>query len=361
MRFEMYGDQFRAYYSDQVIHGNWNSMATTLRAKGNLFSRLIFSGNEMSAEQADSMSRLIEKYSANTLMELQLVDMHADHLIIATNRTFPNVKSFTLNRGIYPDQLRLHQIYPNLEALAIIPSDDKPIQSLHRHYSKLIHLTLNTDSFDNVNLRPLIELNGQLRSLKLNHMPSRNTLQYINDNLPELKTLNLQCESHACYRQDDHQAGTIHMDNVRHFIMRNGPSTPKRIRLRFEHLDSLEIDSDHLSDEIIRFIEENKHVKSLSLPSFVNPEDFERVVDVISKMPALEEITVAWWSSWDTLKMHRLFAEASSHKLKVVEIRSNYQYRRPYQSIPITWRLLNEKCIYFTSVVGVAQRFVPHN
>lgn len=315
-------------------------MVITLETAPSSIKRLIVDGYELTKTEAETISHHIEHNLFDSLIELSLDFLFVDYLVVEANRTFANVKSLSIIGGHQSDALRLHEIFPNFQKLHIFRTNERPLQSLHRRYSQLIDLSFYALDHDNVNLQPLIRSNPQIQSLKLNSMPSIATLECIEQHLPNLKTLNIQCDERGCHRQYPANAGDVRLRQVRNFIINMGQLDAQHIPIEFEQLESLEIDVKSPGNATFRLIKDNAFVRKLALPSLVMAKDFERIVDIAVGMPALTDITLTWWEKFDSVLVHRLFDEAT-HLYVAKFIVDNFCRERFLTIAPRRWNLAN--------------------
>lgn len=338
VRFAINADEKSHTYKNEILVKDVNSMLAMLQTKHNSIKRLKVDGYDLSRDDAETISHHIAQNASTSLIELSVDFLFDDYLLVAANHTFANVKSLSIIGGHQSDVLRLHEIFPNIEKLFLFRTNERPMESLQRQYPQLIELSFYSLDYDNVNLQPLIQLNPQIRHLKLNAIPNIATLECIEQYLPNLETLNIQCNARGCDRQYFER---IHMSHVKHFIINLSQRDTKRIPITFERLESLQIDGKFVSDAAARLIENNRFVRKLALPSVIMAEEFKRVVDMAIELPTLKEITLAWWGGFDPLDVHRLF-DAANH-LYVVRFIVDRFCREKFMVLASSrWKLVSE-------------------
>lgn len=355
IRFELIPGRYTKLYGNEIGIHSINTIVNILKARGFLIQRLSFDGYQLSPTEALRISQHIEENASDSLIDLRLIDIDGvDYLLADTNTTFTDIKSLEITRGFYTDNLRLHQIFPKLEELFFTPTNDSQIQSIQRHYKELQHLAFYSLNYDNVNLQPLLQLNPQLQRLSLNTMPNLATLQCIDDNLPNLSTLDLQCAWHGCSRPFENLE-PIHLNYVQNFIISIGDYVPYNIPITFDRLESLDIDAKEFRGSVVQLIRENRHVKALSLPIF-EPADFKCMVEIVRELPALREITFTWSegvATCDQLVMYRLLTKAD--KLNVIKFRmeTGDNFEKLTTLIPNEWQLDKRDEIYLRNSLGL--------
>lgn len=346
-----------------VFAGNYESMINILETNGNLIKSLTFVFNDLTIEEATNVSQLIEKYTSATLTQLILINVtEADHLLAGVERTFHSVKSLTIIRGIHADNLRLHEIYPNIEKLHISRSNKTPLHTLNQQYKKMKQLTFFTVYEDNAHASPLIKLNPNINSLVLDHMPSLATLQTISDTLVKLVTFEIQCYLEECVREFEHD-GHVNFKGVTHFIIDMGriaKRAPERIPITFDHLETLQIRVDALKSVVVDLIKNAKHLKSLALPSTVNATEMTRLADVAKELPPIQQMTLTWNPHWRGSDLQRLLMRAPALKSIKLLVEDKSLGQQAAGSFPNGWRIVSEKNVAGTDAVELDIRKSAH-
>lgn len=312
IRFDLYSSlSTRPLEPNEIIISNYDIAITTLQYHGNSIKKLSFNGEMFKKHEMIEISHHIAEYTSKTLMEISLINVD-DFLLSTTNRSFTNVTSVKIQCDKYADKMKLYQIYPKMQRFQFVfQLLGVPLSSLVQYYNRLEHLELLDSGGilgENVNIRPIIEMNPHIQSLVLNRFPERELLQVINEYLPLLKSLSLTMGFLDSYEKER----SVHFNGVKSFVidcMHSGwdwNDTFDRFPITFERLEVLDIKTWSLDDISMRLIEQNEQLKELSLTEMDTSGGLSRVLSSIKHLHELEVITVQWFgniSQGDTLRL----------------------------------------------------------
>lgn len=193
------------------------------------------------------------------------------------NKNFPNLQSLKLGRNTYwnPSSIRVH--FPMLTHLAF--------------YDRMMHSTCSRFQEEDIEL--LLKMNPQLEKLELvlDHKYSAELIQRMHENLPRLQELKLYYTTRMQMAMASSKP--IHFENV----VKLNISCNERIdipftfnKLKFFELITT-IDSARELVELVKFIDKNKHLKSIKL-IFFGLDDFPNFLELENILKYIEKLSI---------------------------------------------------------------------
>lgn len=285
-----------AITTNAITIGQYEAAAEFLRNFGDLITSFDFSSFYLSDTEIDALSHVIEENCTNSLKQIKLCDAGLK-LVAQVKQSFNNVIEVDLSNFAHTYNIELNRIFPNMKTLNVEVQYPIELTSIVQYYPNLTNLQFTEVGYydeDSI-LFDVLQLNPQLHSLKVNRFFKAEELQFINKNLQELKTLELSSYPDHLFEPDENEI--IHMDNVKHFVLKEEHSTFRshhQIPITFAHLQSIEIFSMKLSMPLQRLIQQNDKLKMISLPWIETMESFARILDIVGQLNELEEIRLKW-------------------------------------------------------------------
>lgn len=341
VRFDTYGSK-EERNPNEIVLSNYDIILQTLRRFGSFIKKLIFSGDTFEFDQIAEISHHIAEYSAQSLIEITLVNVD-NYLLSTTNQIFHRVKTVKIRCASFIDNFRLNHIYPMMKTLKFtLNTPSRVLLSLRRQYEHLENVAFyeTVSTGENINFRPVFELNPQIRSLELPRFPSHDLLQVINDSLPNLESLSVSCYP-LNYLHSYENGQNVHLINVKRFTISlpwQSPETLDHFPITFENLESLEVASSRLFDVPVRLIEQNEHLKVLSLATLNVTPNFANILNVIKRLTELEAITLQWTEAVAQSELWRLMNKVGKLRNVTFIIEQSSDFNKLI--VPDEWKLL---------------------
>lgn len=313
---------------NEIHFDNYDAIVKLLKNYGHLITKLVYvrpppSSPSFNAEIVE-ISENIAKYCAKTLTEITL-SSDEYYLLSQTNEIFNKVirvNIVQLYSSQQPDStfdgfFKMHKIFPNMEELHLTPNAFKSMENL---YPKMKHLEFSTtQSADDNKLTNLLLFNPQLRSVALNNFPHSSHLEFNNQFLPQLETLQIPFDN--VNELASYHKNPVHFKNVKKFIVavsERNFDVSTNFPITFEQLDALEIISNYSTEVAFKLIEQNDKLKVLSMP-----HNDLYVLDAMNQWTELEQITAQWSSHIVETEVQRLIGNAE--KLTTITFVVPYQ------------------------------------
>lgn len=259
------------------------------------------------------------------------------------NKWFPNARSLALLEPIIlsrTDVVCLEQEFPKLEHLAIVDSKhhgDGDRYGFEGKYDSVVKAV-----FSNVNLKAAIDLNPQLRSLKLKHNGSNivplaycnsciditpNLLAYINEKLPLLDELDLVVVTGVNINTLLYAPQHIEVPQHIHFkclrkirFVVNSSDTMKHYSISTSKPAKLIIDACYLNESLSVFLQQNKMWSKIVFYGDWSHKSYERIKLHLQKLPVLSSIKISVNGSMDGKQNQVLSLLNESKYLKKLKI-----------------------------------------
>lgn len=264
--------------------GEFNAAHKFLQHFGDLVQALHLdtSYSFLTKEQLAIIYRDIEQYCYKTLVQLELKWTDA-YLMSETKQTFERLIHVSIEQSHHKDNFDIKRIVPNLETLAF-KCHTTPALSVVDTYPKLRHLGVFDWGQLNI-LKPLIKSNPQLESLRLDNLPTAGDQYYIDNNLPNLRTLSILGSSSKLNTNQ-----FTHYRFVENFSISVG-LTP--LPITFANLRNLTISTRKNTAVLGQMFDQNPHLKVFTH----NTDGWVIGYDIIIRhirYSELEELTINW-------------------------------------------------------------------
>lgn len=325
-----------------IVITKYETILSTLRNFGHFIEKLIFLGAPFNFNQIREISHYIAEYSSQSLIELTLINVDI-HLLTTTNQTFHRVERLNIRYSSYIDNFRLDEIYPSMKTFKIAFNfPNRVFHTLRKSYARLENLEFDETGLDgpNVNFQPIFLLNPQLRSLVLTRFPSPDHLRAINDLLHSLTSLTVSCYPYL-YLRPYQNGENVHLRHVKRFSIHlpwNSPEILEHFPITFDKLETLEVITHTFFVVPARLIEQNEHLKVLSLPETSLSTNFSAILDVIECLTELEAIILQWSEKVEQSHLWRMMNTIG--KLRFVTLIVEPSTDLDQLIVPNEWKLL---------------------
>lgn len=315
-----------------------------LRSFGHLIRDLKFSGL-FSRTRCNKIYTFIEQYCSNTLVEFELEA--PDFITFSPNQPFKKVTKLLLENSYQVDFSVIDLVFPAVKELTVLSF--QPINpQLSRFFSNLEHLHLVEIFWDNYagiedGIRKFVQTNPQLRTLRLERVPSNELLKYIRDTSKHLESLVIGYSSNVMSAYSE----KINFEHIKKLKVKSVKSSEQESNsmITFQQLESIEIDSfEELLVPIALIRQQNSQLKSITFTNFEG-----NVSDILAEsgpFEALEEVKLSWDSEKD---MGRLLNDFET--LKKITFVWNQSRTQPLVLEPINqilqanWRISSHNLV----------------
>lgn len=298
---------------------------------------------------AEAMSRLINLYCADTLIEIAIFDKHHSFFSQIT-KPFTSVESVELNgdfKNVSSGVLNFGEIFPAMKSLSLSVSTFKRINQIFLNFLNLVELRVRFCDWNYMRIlkesdfEQILRMNPQIRSLKM-HSPSENVLRIANKLLPNLEFLRIEP---SWFDEIFNTGPKISFKNVK--ILELKP-TDNHMHIdgflegvEFKNLE--ELHAMLLQDVVefswwISFIEKNMHLKKFhSIEGCVFDNNIVKLTKTKNKSLIDISLTLGWNVEYESLvnlidenanvqKFHFKFdsKEDTSYGMKISELRRKY-------------------------------------
>lgn len=283
--------------TDEITIFASNHIQRLLTNYGHLIRKIVFSGIFFNITEVEMINQNIVQYCSKSLVELRLIDA-GTHLLSDATTIFDNVTAINL-RLYQSTKLQLQRIYPKLAKLTLTVGETFILPIIDESYSNLMHLVFMefADFTNDSYLINLIQLNPQIRHLHLNRMPTIDFAHLIQANLEHLQTLQVAYNPVGVIEWYAQHNQSIHFKTVKHLIVsiQHSGHSFHRFPMTFEKLEVLDIDLMSFYHVPIGLIQQNPHLKMLSIPlRFVINR--QTILNCIYDLRELNEMKTNWGS-----------------------------------------------------------------
>lgn len=270
------------FSDDQIKIHDYKMILNTLQIFGSKIQRLkmIYSGLDFLKSKI--ITRSINKYCADSLIELEL-DECFDNVLNYMPKPFKKVKNIIFGKSFREmspyEALPMNELFPQIQHLSLILTtfdSQYPICYLPH----LQHLNLHISSEYENNTMNFIQMNPHIRSIDL-RSPTSKILNSVNQVL-----LNLENFTISLYTSEDN---TIHFDSVTKFKAEDSVFYPENIS--FSHLYELSMNCyGEKCNHWINFLRNHQNITRFHIDhSNMNDDQFKR----ITNLPNLIEMTIS--------------------------------------------------------------------
>lgn len=305
-----------------------------LRHFGDLVSKLRFENNwsQLTDTEVTTLTSDIEKYLSDSLVDIELKRV-GNYLLGKTKRVFSNVTYVKAVLDKYSDNYDLNRIYPKMETLYLQPSifEEYPAKTVVRTYPNLKDLITIEHGSTNIFI-DLLKVNPRIERLRLNELPSREFLMYI-DNLPHLKELRIVGKQEFPINQ------ITHFRHIEKFAVSISKWQSRAVPFTFDRLEEFSIDLARFVF-LVQFIQQNPKLKVLSINSAYS-RDYSEITSVVSRSN-LQALRVGWSKRYISIEaIHRLMN--ANYTLKKITFFADTlpECEELLKNIPKPWTITN--------------------
>lgn len=267
---------------DQIKIQDYKMILNTLRIFGGEIRRLKMVYNSVDVIKSKVITRAINKYCANSLIELEL-DECFDSVLNYMPKPFKQVKHLIFGksfRGMSPYKvLPMNELFPQIQHLSLF------LTTFDSHYPicylpQLQHLNLDINSeYENQTVN-FIQMNPHIRSIDL-RSPTSKILDSVNRVL-----LNLENITISLYTVEDN---TMHFDSVTKFKAKDSVFYPGNVAFSKLHELSMNCYGEKC-DHWIDFLKKHRNITRFHIGnSNMNDDQFNRITD----LPNLIEMSIS--------------------------------------------------------------------
>lgn len=207
---------------------------------------------------------------------------------------FERVENVHITCNSNCDMLRLNHSFPLMQKLEFQWSAPSNSSFIEHHYPHLKHLNfLDTDfSRNRAHFEMVLRLNPQLLSFHVNELVDAEFLQFVEQELPNLKVLSLS--GFPIDFHDNQHEKIVRFTTVKELsidLYRNY-ATFQHIPLIFDGLEKIELFSRQILYKHIEFILQHKELKEIHIPWYAL--SYEHLMRFVRELPHLVEITTEW-------------------------------------------------------------------
>lgn len=192
------------------------------------------------------LNRLLLRHSSQLLVAVEFHGTTGDYLLGQTKQIVPHVYRVELASNVPANNFQFDQIFPSMSSLSVDVNIFASAKIV-RAYKNLKSLSIsgsqvpeNTTSFER-----LIELNPQIKVLKISYSPRNALLRSISEKLNELWLFWMPCDS---ANPGEHDA-PVHFANVDILYIDATNKCPATLPLTFDRLDNVQFsDVDGMAD-----------------------------------------------------------------------------------------------------------------
>lgn len=282
-------------FQENAIH--LHDLYTTLRfirVFGPVITKLSISNNLHSGE-SNQIAEYLNKYATNSLNSLK-ISVSSENMISKWRNVFRNLIKLNLSVGFHVRDIticHLYELFPNIETLQMAWSANMPPVCLSQYFRRLRHLHfVDINSHSDKNIRELLAVNNNLRSLYMENECDTNFLRFLSQMEPHLKELtitNLKWNffSHTAHNDVIH---LTHLKKLNIEMINGGLKRIEHFPFHFECLEEFELVEQNISNRWVDFIIQQNCLKKLRIASDAWTTDNWHQIS--TKLPKLAELSV---------------------------------------------------------------------
>lgn len=262
----------------------------TLRLYGYLITKLTIHGYNLTYEQITQIAHHIDRYSLESLTQLNL--HHATDMLLQFTDPFTKLVNLRIAEIELDDSLQLNILFPALERLDVTIDNPGNLSSIVHHYPHLQHFGLNEIDWQREFhfVDRFVKANPQIRSFASDNLLSFDSVELLTINWPQLEWLSLT--DHMMDLPFYEPGVIVWFDSVKHFtltINRRTDSIFEPFPLAFSQLDSIQLRSYAISDDLANFIVANENLRKISIP-WTEPKRAVKLFKQLQNVNELNEI-----------------------------------------------------------------------
>lgn len=285
---------------DTIEINEARSCLKMLRAFGAIFTRLKLNFLGIGPRRSTAISRIMNECCANTLIDLDWHNCPKDSMKYATKK-FQKLENLCVVSGNFGVEMcQITYFFPNLHRLEITDVEVADRNCIERTFHGLLHMKLSIESRKGVdflkrNIKTAMNLNPQLTSFSIGYGCDVKLLEYMNDQLPKLKTLEIQKPRKKFY---DDKEEKVHFKLVRNLRLDASDSKESftNIPFTFRCLKRFQLNASFLHrNKWIDFAVQNQKLVELKLLNFhwfyvMEKENLMK----IATLPRLSNLVLDW-------------------------------------------------------------------
>lgn len=288
---------------------------------GHIFSSLHFTVDGFETIECQRFFKHVEKYTPQAVKSIVITGNEIEELANSSyifDKTMKEVVLANADEG----RASLSSIFPFLEELTI--RSNNLSQSIGHHFphlKKCLILSNNYPDVQSLYELEFVRLNPQLREFQTNLYNNASYVRYLNENLPNLESLNLDINVNSANATN---FTNIHFKNVREFTLKlSGDLNQVVIRrnignISFDNLEvfNFQIGRSVYNEEFYDMIVENSGLKKIDTNMQIRSG---HVLEIIEALPELKEVGIYWKNNIsDTLET--LLTLPPPHRLNQIQI-----------------------------------------
>ncbi|XP_055309459.1 uncharacterized protein LOC129573186 [Sitodiplosis mosellana] len=230
--------------------------------------------------------KLIHEKCAKHVIELKLVNCE-EEMFAGVQSAMENVKSLRISCSHLGKCVELDKWFPVIEQLELMHNDG--CVQIQSYFPYLCYLAMDM-CLTTVDIETMLKSAPQLHTLRLWGGIDASLLQFISENLPNLKDLRLN-GFHLVTEQDE----IIRFKSIETLQIFTGflGELPDDIPFEFERLKELRLVADSLGDDWIDFALRQTQLEKLQLDTFWKPEIVDgHLVELATTLTQLKEVDV---------------------------------------------------------------------
>lgn len=286
---------YTAQYGDKFVKYNDNAMKTTgletdvtdttieinesrtclkmMRGFGAVITKLTLNFNGIGLRRSRAITKALNDYCKQSLIKLEWHNC-PENAIMDASQKFINLKSLQIVSGYVGVEMgKIGHYFPKLKRLELSDVEVSDRKCIEHTFHSIVYLKLKIESqkkmdFLKSNVKAALNLNPQLKSFSLTYGCDVKLLNYINDKLPLLESLEIQNPRKKFFDTDEDK---IVFNRVKCFSLDINSSTDSftNIPFEFRRLRSFTLNAcARHRDEWIDFAVQNRNLVELKLRHF---------------------------------------------------------------------------------------------
>lgn len=318
---------FREYFHKHKFHSCKDSIhlysigfaLKFIRTFGHMISKLQFDNIDFHSNKSQVLSKYISDFSSESLTEICF--RKCRNIDNKWNKPFENIEKITFMLSPFKGDTacQLNMLFPNMHNLELNwITEATDTRCLYHHFPHLKYfdfISYNTSS----RIENFSTMNPQLQSLSFWAHSGSESLQFINETHPKLKSLRLLCTATKHFMQN--HTDVYFADVIR--FKATFTFKPNYIPFRFNQLEEFELSTIEIHDQWIQFIMQQTRLKKLVIKASILSSD--HWTEIAKNLAELIEMSVEWKQSKSQTIAKIIETFQSLHRVTLIGMKEMYR------------------------------------